>query len=255
MNEALQTGLIPVVVDSDQKEERLEAYIDLYLKEEIKQEGLVKDLSSFSRFLEVMAFTHAEQINVSNISKDAEVERKSVERYIELLEDTLVGHRIPVFEKKPKRAVAQHPKFYFFDTGLFQALMPHEPLDSTSRAPQIDRGFEGLVFQVLNAHLHYERKIKKEAELFFWRTQRGEYEVDFILFGSRTFQAIEVKNSLRFRPEYLNGLKAFCEEYPQCKPVLLYRGKERMQVAGVDVIPVNDFFKIISEKTLLNWNR
>lgn len=241
LNESLKYGLLPVIFDSKNREEKLEAYIDLYLKEELKQEGLVKDLSAFSRFLEVMAFSHAEQINISTIARIAEVERKSVERYIELLVDTLIGHRLSVFERKPKREVVQHPKFYFFDSGVFNAIMPHEPLDAQGNAPQQDRAFEGFIFQNLNAYVHYHRKTKKEAEIYFWRTLRGEMEVDFVIYGSKGFHAIEVKNSQRFRPEFIKGLRAFKEEYPDCTTHLVYRGKERMRVEGVDVIPVEEF--------------
>lgn len=130
-----------------------------------------------------------------------------------------------------------HPKFYFFDAGVFRSLRPSGPLD---RPSEIDgAALEGLVAQHLRAWISYSGD---EHELFYWRTRAG-VEVDFIVYGPTEFRAIEVKNSDRVRPADINGLKAFREDYPECKPLLLYRGKESLELDGIRCWPVERFLK------------
>ena len=129
LNEALSHGLIPVILSSDDPAEQMNAYLNLYLKEEIQMEGLTRNIGNFSRFLEAISFSHGSVLNISNISRECSVERKVVESYISILEDLLLSGRLPVFSKRAKRVLALHPKFYFFDTGVYKNLRPKGPLD------------------------------------------------------------------------------------------------------------------------------
>ena len=87
-------------------------------------EGLVRNVGNFSRFLEAISFSHASILNLSNVARDCMVERKVVEGYTAILEDILLGFRLPVFTRRAKRELAAHPKFYLFDTGVFRSLRP-----------------------------------------------------------------------------------------------------------------------------------
>src|SRR3989304_2285941 len=127
--DVLRHGMIPVVVGSPDPEATLHSYVDLYLREEIQAEGLTRNIGNFTRFLEAASFSHGSQLTVSNISRECGVERKTVEGYLSILEDLLLTFRVPVFTRKAKRATVSHPKFYFFDTGLYNALRPKGPLD------------------------------------------------------------------------------------------------------------------------------
>ena len=232
---SVSSGLLPLVVSSLQPEEVLRTYSALYMREEVQMEGIVRNISGFSRFLEAISFSHGAVLNISNVARECEIERKVVEGYISILEDLLLSFRIPVFNKRTKRATAAHPKFYYFDSGVFRSLRPAGPLD---RPEEIEgSALEGLLAQHLVAWNAYRGE---KNRVYYWRTRSG-VEVDFIVYGEEVFWAVEVKNSMRIRPEDLNPLRAFKDEYPQCKAFLLYRGKERFMRNGILCMPCEEF--------------
>jgi len=236
----LHHGLLPIVIASKNPAEVLETYVSLYMREEVQFEGLVRNIGNFSRFLEVISFSHGSIINISNIARECSVERKVVEGYIKILEDILLAFRIPVFAKKAQRALISHPKFYFFDAGVFRTLRPKGPLD---RPEEIEgAALEGLVAQHLRAWIAYQGK---KYELFFWRSRSG-VEVDFILYGEQGIFAIEVKNTQRIRPEDLRSLSAFRQDYPLGKAIFLYRGNEKLLRNDILCLPGEEFLQGLS---------
>ena len=233
--QALRHGLLPVVLASDSPDEVLRSYAALYLREEVQMEGLVRNIGNFSRFLEAISFSHSSVLNISNVARECEVERKVVEGFVAILADILLGYTVPMFTKKAKRKLSVHPKFYLFDTGVFRSLRPRGPLD---RPEEIDgQALEGLVAQHLRAWIAYSRL---KRELFFWRTRSG-VEVDFVIYGPDGLWALEVKNTGRIRPEDLRGLRSFQQEYPRSKAFLLYRGKDRLVIEGIVCASTEDF--------------
>ena len=145
--DSLEKGLLPIVLDAEEPDRVLETYAALYLKEEVQTEGLVRNIGNFSRFLNVISFSHASLLNVSNVARECEVERKVVEGYVAVLEDLLLGYRLSVFTKRARRAVVKHPKFYLFDAGIYRSLRAEGPLD---RPEEIQgSALEGLVAQHL----------------------------------------------------------------------------------------------------------
>jgi predicted AAA+ superfamily ATPase len=234
-SEALQRGLLPLVVTSQNPGEVLRSYAALYLREEVQMEGLVRNIGNFSRFLEAISFSHASILNISNIAQECGVERKTVEGYVEILEDILLGWRLRVFTKRAKRQLAGHPKFFLFDAGVFRSLRPQGPLD---RPEEIEgQALEGLVGQHLKAWIDYS---ETKRELFFWRTRSG-VEVDFVVYGPDGVYAIEVKNNGSVRPADIRGLRSFAEEYTESRTLLLYRGKDRMLKGNVLCMPCEEF--------------
>jgi predicted AAA+ superfamily ATPase len=235
LEQSLKVGLVPLVVMGKDPEAVLKAYAGLYVREEVQAEGLVRNVGGFTRFLEAVSFSHASVLNISNVARECEVERKVVEGYLSILEDLLLSYRIPVFAKKAQRAVVAHPKFFFFDTGVFRSLRPSGPLDRPEEIA--GAALEGLVAQHLMAWTAYQGDT---ASLYYWRTRAGS-EVDFILYGPRIFWAIEVKNTARIRPDDLTSLKAFKDEYPQSEAYLLYRGRERLKKDGILCLSCEEF--------------
>lgn len=237
LESALQYGLIPVLLASDNKDIALQSYIGLYLKEEIQAEGLVRSLEDFSRFLEGISFSHSSTLNITNVAKECGVKRKTVESYIDILQELLLAFRINIFTKRAKRELSVHPKFYLFDAGIYRALRPTGQLD---RPEEIDgMALEGLVAQHLVAWNDYS---VQKHDINFWRTRSG-LEVDFIIYGTLGLWAIEVKNSSRVFDNDIKALEAFLVDYPNAKAVLLYRGKERIYIKNVLCIPVEPFLK------------
>lgn len=246
---ALTRGLLPLVVAAERPLDVLRAYASLYLDQEVRMEGWTRNVGAFARFLEAISFSHGSVLNVANVARDCQVERKTVAAYLEVLEDLLLSFRVPVFTRRAKRETSIHPKFFLFDAGVFRSIRPKGPLD---RPEEIDgAALEGLVAQHLRAWLAYR---ETDAKLFFWRTRSG-VEVDFVVYGGAGFWAIEVKNTSRVRPEDLRGLEAFAIDYPQAQLLLLHRGRIRERRGPIWIVPVDEFLNDLNPTRALSASR
>ena len=235
LNAALRNGLIPLIVSANSPDKTLATYIALYMKEEVKEEGLVRDIGAFARFLETISFSHGSLLNLSNISRECQISRKVVENYLSIIEDLLLGYRLSVFTKRARRAITAQPKFYLFDAGVYYHLRPKGPLDSPDEIG--GTALEGLTLQHLKAWCDYS---DGQVDCYFWRT-RGGSEVDFILYGQDHFHAVEVKNAKQIHAKSLRSLKTFLSDYPEADAILLYRGTEKLMVDEIICWPVDDF--------------
>ena len=232
LEHSLKFGQLPSVYTEADPQKYLEAYVKTYLEEEIRQEGLTRNLSAFARFLEAASFSQGSILNVSSVARECHVERKVVEGYFSILEDLMIGYRIPPFSKKAKRRLAAHPKFYFFDAGVYRTLRPMGPLDAREEVDGI--ALETLFLQELiaqNSALHLGYKI------FYWRTSNGR-EVDFVLYGTKGLLAFEINRSSRITSAMLGGLKSFLADYPVAKAYFAYTGNRRMYDNKIEIVPV-----------------
>ena len=196
-------GGLPQVYGSSYPEEELDAYINTYLKEEIKEEALVQNFTHFSRFLKLAALSNAEQLNYANVSQETGIPATSVRSYFEILSDTFVGFLLEPWQKSVKRRAVATAKFYFFDVGVSNFINGITALNRDS--PDFGKNLEQFIAMELRAYLSY-RRIKKE--LSFWRSQSGA-EVDFLI-GDDI--AIEVKATSRVNDKHLKGLRVLKEE-------------------------------------------
>ncbi|MEQ8763648.1 MAG: ATP-binding protein [Planctomycetota bacterium] len=229
---ALRFGCLPAVWMEKEPERFLSSYVTTYLKEEVQQEGLTRNLGAFSRFLEAASFSQGAVLNITEVARECSVERKVVSNYFTILEDLLLAIRLPVFSRKARRKLVAHPKFFFFDVGVYRAIRPAGPLESIGEVE--GPALETLVLQQLRAlndvlHLGYA--------ISYWRTPSGT-EVDFVLCGKRGLKAIEVKRSDRLRPRDLTGLRAFQEDYPVAECLLLHGGDRDQQEGSISVWPI-----------------
>ena len=248
LGRALHVGLLPLVVGAPDPAGVLDAYASLYVDQEVRAEGLTRNVGAFTRFLEAVSFSHGAQLNVSEVARECEVERKVVAGYVSILEDLLLAFRLPVFRKRAKRATVTHDKLYLFDAGVFRSLRPKGPLD---RPEEMDgQALEGLVAQHLRAWAAYSGH---DAGVYFWRTRAGT-EVDFVVYGEAGLQAFEVKNAARVHSRDLRSLRAFREDWPEAETALLHRGRERLRIDGVWCLPVQDFLREMApDRGLLAW--
>ena len=245
LKEALTTGLIPLIRHAENPSQALKDYLYLYLKQEVQAEGLVRQLGDFARFLEVASFSHGSLWSATDLSRESQVKRTTVDNYLHILEDLFLAFTLPVFTRRSKRKLIAHHKFYFFDTGVFRILRPQGILDSSAEIEGV--ALEGLVAQ----HLRFWVQSQAEPHtLSFWRTQ-SQLEVDFVIYGPRGFYAIEVKRSGILSPDDVKGLAAFKEEFPEAKCLILADCKRRDAYRGFPIIPVEEFLLNLSpEKEL-----
>lgn len=237
LERALTEGMVPLVVAAASPEQTLRSYAALYVEQEVQMEGLVRNIGAFARFLEVVSFSHGSPLNVANIARECEAERNTVAGYLSILQDLLLAFQLPVFTRRAKRALAAHPKFYYFDTGVFRSLRPRGPLD---RAEEIEgAALEGLVVQHLRAWNDYSGG---RNSLSYWRTRSG-VEVDVVVYGEDGLWGIEIKNTRRIDGRDLRALRSFADDYPEARLLFVYRGTERLEREGVLCLPCADFLR------------
>ena len=203
LERVLRYGSLPRVYLAESPEEELFAYVDLYLKEEIQAEALVRNLPSFTRFLKLAALASSEQINYSNIASDVGLSAKTIRGYYEILADTLLGFELPVWKSGRKRKVSATSKYYLFDCGVIHTLAGTKSIDRNSDL--YGRSFEHFLIQEVRAYQSYFRR---RWELAYWRTFQGE-EVDLIVDDS---MAIEIKATQKVGLKDLRGLLKIREE-------------------------------------------
>lgn len=231
---ALNFGLLPAAVTHSDPKKYLESYVQTYLREEVQQEGLTRNIGSFSRFLEVASFSQGQILNMSEIARELSINRLIVSNYFDILEDLLLASRIDAFGLRAKRKVVAHQKFYFFDTGVYKVLRPMGPLDSQEEFE--GSALETLFFQSLSAINDY---YALDYKIYFWRTSTGQ-EVDFVIYGPNGLHAFEIKRAAKISNKSLDGLKAFGEDYPEAKLHILFLGKQREYYGNITAIPFQE---------------
>jgi predicted AAA+ superfamily ATPase len=241
---ALQYGMLPTIHDPAKNvvaDDYLATYVQTYLREEIVAEGLTRQAGAFARFLEAASFSQGQTLNISAVARESSVHRKVAESYFQILEDLLIGIRVPVFQKRAKRRLAGHPKFYFFDAGVYRAVRPRGPLD----APEQIEGaaLEALVFHELRATT---QNLGLGYDLYYWRTAGG-MEVDFVLYGPRGIVALEVKRKRRLSGHDLRGLRGFLADYPMAKAFVLYGGDHPAYLDPIRALPFADALRDLPE--------
>lgn len=237
LNRALNNGMLPRHYLAADPSKRIQAYIGNYLQQEIVEEAVVRQLDAFTRFLQVAALSDSEIVNYTNIAQDCGISAKTVKEYFAILEETMLGFYLPAFTRVVKRRLIQSPKFYYFDVAIPNHLLHRVPL-----RPDTDHyghALEHLVVQELRAFLSYN--LGDDKGLSYWRTLDNKYEVDAIIGDAEI--AIEVKSSNNVTSHDTRGLKAFGEEHPTTKLILLAMEERPRMLNGVEVWPVTQFLE------------
>ncbi|MEM1244578.1 MAG: ATP-binding protein [Pseudomonadota bacterium] len=241
LTKALQFGMLPeVYIDADPKS-YLNTYVTTYLQEEILFEGITRDIGEFSRFLEVASFSQGEILNYSEIGREAGIKRRIVNNYFDVACDLLLGIKLPVFTKHAQRQLISHPKFYFFDVGVYRAIRPVGPLDIHESIE--GHALETLVLQHIRAFNDYQQLGYK---IYYWRTKNG-VEVDFILYGESGLIAIEVKRKRQLSGKDLRGLKNFSADYPIAKLYCFYGGDMPEYFGKITALPIAEGLQRLPE--------
>ncbi len=228
---AVQFGMLPTAVTHEDPKKYLESYVQTYLREEVLQEGILRNVGTFARFLEIASFSQGNLVNYSEIGRELGLNRLSVANNFEILDDLLLSIRIDPFTQRAKRKMVAHQKFYFFDAGVYRAIRPMGPLDSPEESD--GAALETLFLQSLCAINDY---YELGYTIYFWRTASGT-EVDFILYGPRGIHAFEIKRSSTVQNKALKGLKDFHEDYPEAKLHFVFGGKNKEYHGDIQAIP------------------
>lgn len=246
LDDLLATGCLPMVRnDPDSAIDILDAYVSTYLREEVQQEALTKDIGGFARFLEVAALCNGQVVNVTGVARDAGVARPTVARHFEVLVDTLLGTWLPAWRPRARIKEVQHPKFFLFDPGVARGLAGRlrEPPSDTERGPLL----ETLVLHELRAAIAYQNL---GGNLSYWRTPSGT-EVDFVWERGDKRIGIEVKASKRWRSEYGSALADLKKEGRITAAFGVYAGNERQRERELTVLPFAEFTRDLTAGKVL----
>lgn len=246
LDDALRFGTLPVIWTAPDRGEALNAYAQLYLREEVQAEALVRNLPGFARFLPVAALFHGQVVNVAGIARDAGTARTTVAAYLEILEDTLLAFRLPAYETKLRVRERRHPKLYWADPGLARAMKRESGPPGSEERGHL---FEGWVAGVLRAYRDYRSLFDDWG---YWAAGNGsKVEVDFVLRRGRDLIAIEVRSGQKVFEADLRGLRAITELPGMKRRIVVCRGDRKQKTAdGIEILPVASFLVELERSSL-----
>ena len=240
---AIHNGMLLRHYTTQNPQRRMQAYIGDYLNEEIRAEALSRNLLSFTRFMEIAAQCSGEMVVYKNIAQDCGVSANTVKEYFQILEQTMIGYLISGFTATTKRRAISAPKFYYFDVGIVNYLLKRNTMAQGTDA--FGHAFEHLLMQEIIAYLGYNYLDEK---LTYWRTSGG-YEVDCIIGNGRI--AIEFKSCDEVKSRHTKGLKAFQEEYPQSRLIVVSMDKYKRVMNDIEIFPATEFLSELWGKKIV----
>lgn len=240
VEDILSFGNLPQVHNLSSSEDKimyLESYVETYLREEIQQEALVRNLDSFHRFLEVSAILNGQVLNSSNIARETGVARSSVDNYFNILSDTMLGSYLPGNKLKAKVKEVANPKFYYFDPGVVRVMngQIRDKIESN------ERGFllETWIFNELKAYVSYKNI---GGDFSYWGTP-GHSEVDFIWKRGKNLIGLEIKSTANWKNDYNYSLTTLLESKKIASGYGVYLGERSLVSNGIKIFPVKIFLK------------
>ncbi|MCQ2251929.1 MAG: AAA family ATPase [Bacteroidales bacterium] len=239
LDRALVNGMLPRHYLSSNPWPLMQAYVNIYLKEEIQAEALVRNLNSFTKFLEVAAICDGEIINYTNIAQDCGVSSVTVKEYFQILSDTLIGFMVPAFSNTKDRKLVKASRFYYFDLGICNCLLNKKEL--TKGTPEYGHAFEHFVIQEIRAYLGYN-SLADTYPLTYWRTSTG-VEVDVVLGDAKV--AIEIKSCDEIQTRHLKGLRSFGNDYPDARLIIVSQDIFNINHNGIEAIYIKDFLRML----------
>lgn len=237
LDRALTFGMLPPHYLARNPRRLLAGYIDVYLKEEIMEEALSRNIGVFQRFMTAAALTSGEIVNYSNIAGDCGVSAKTVKEYFSILQDSLVGFMLPAYTKSTKRKVTQAPKFYYFDVGVYNYLMNRTALSPGT--PEYGHAFEHFIIQEIKAYLSYTHS---DLAMSYWHTYNHK-EIDLVLGNAQI--GIEIKSADAIQPRHLSNFKDYSDEYPESRCIMVSRDKLTRRSGNIEILYVIDFLEMM----------
>ncbi|MBI4861312.1 MAG: ATP-binding protein [Candidatus Riflebacteria bacterium] len=234
--DALNRGLLPDHYLSVDPDRSLRSYVRDYLKEEVFDEGLTRNIPAFSRFLDAVGYSHGQLTNYANIARDCGVDAKTVKEYYQILVDTLLGTFVEPYKlRQERKVIGKAAKFYLFDVGVAGSLTKRHLKEA--RGDEFGKALEHFILMEL---LSYRSYSGLDYDISFWRTKSGT-EVDFVL--GRGQVAVEVKGSSRVDSRDLFALRSFCDTSRPRDAFLVCAETAPRVDRGIQIMPWQTFLE------------
>lgn len=244
LGEVLGYGTIPNIFlekDEQEKARLLKSYVEIYLKEEVQQESLTRNIPAFALFLELAAHENANILNFQSIAREVGVTSKTIKEYYHILEDTLLGFMIYPYSRSHRTKIVSHPKFYFFDLGVVSALRGELFKNLTPGTASYGRAFEHFILLELKRVVDYR---EREVKISFFRTTDGA-EVDLILEFGNEIWAVEIKASASPSLSDLRGLRSFTKDHKCARILCVCQTPRPYRSENIEFLPWEDFISKI----------
>lgn len=245
LEEVLKFGAIPGIVIENNREDKirlLKSYVETYLKEEIQEESLIRNIPAFARFLELASYENGNILNFQNLSREVGVHSKTIKEYFSILEDTLLGFLLYPYAKSHRTKIISHPKFYFFDCGVVSALRGELSNDLIPGTMPFGKAFEHFILLEIIRLLDYS---EIQAKFSFFRTQDGA-EVDCILeLSNNEVWAIEIKAMAEPNLSDVRGLRSFMSDHKYTKAFCICQSVRKFIKENIEFIPWQEFLQLI----------
>ena len=242
LDDALHFGTLPKIALETTKQNKirlLRSYVETYLKEEIQQEALTRNMPLFARFLDLAGFENGNILNFNNISREVGAHSKTIKEYFQILEDTLIGFFLRPYSKSFRKKLVSHPKFYFFDCGIVTTLQHRLSSMLSAGSPPYGLAFEHFILLEIKRLLDYR---EREATMSFFRTTDGA-EVDIILEKGNDVWALEIKASTSPRMESLRGLRSFIKDHTCHRAICICQTPRAYVNEKIEFLPWQEFLK------------
>jgi uncharacterized protein len=249
LGRVLRFGSLPVIWNAASKEESLESYVQLYLKEEIQAEALVRNLAGFARFLPIAALFHGQVLNLAGLARDAGVARTTVSGHLDILVDTYLARLLPAYEGRLRVKERKHPKLYWVDAGVMRAVRREfHPPGASERGALL----EGWVGALLRAYGDPASGLGLRHDgLFYWAPTEGGTEVDFLVQRGKEFTALEVKAKGTLASRDFKGLKAIGDLKGINRRIVVFMGERPFRTEdGIEALPIRDFLAELEQKRI-----
>ena len=247
LRSALEWGLLPIInADLPEAPATLDAYLDTYLREEIRAESAVQRLQPFARFLAITGQLSGQVLNVQNVAREAAVPRATVAGYFDILAQTLLAHLLPAYRPGVKVREGAHPKFFWVDSGVARAAagLAFDPIDRT----WLGQSLETLIYHELRT---YNQVKRRHRQIAYYRTAAGA-EIDFVVEtrmrrSNRPPQVvcIEVKMASQWNRKWERAIRDLNDTpgIEVSRMIAVYTGTDTWHYDGLDVLPVQEFLE------------
>lgn len=237
VTEILKWGSLPKTLSYPSDAERvkyLESYTHTYLQEEILQEQLVRKIEPFRALLDVAGQMSGDLLNFTSIAKEVGIDVKTVQTYFDILEDTLLGTKLPAFHYSTRKRLRSSPKFYLFDLGVKRLLDGGIAAGAQPWGNELGDLFEQLV--ILEAH-RLNSYLGKQYQLSFLRVDEQQ-EIDLVVKPPRGKPIlVEIKATADVGEKHLKNLRSFRSDFSESPAYLLSQDPIPRKEDGVLIVP------------------
>lgn len=222
-NSLLRNGSYPGVLANCMPPELFYAnYYDTYVERDLRNLLKVGNISTFDKFVHLIALRVGTEFNASAIAREVGVSAVTISEWLSILQTSYIIFKLPPYYINANKRLTKTPKVYFHDTGLLCYLLNIESTEELDRHPYKGQIFENYVVAEM---VKQEAISCKRHRLYFYREAQG-LEVDLLRQRGLDIDLFEIKSGKTYQAGYMKNMKALAADNPNVKDSsLIYDGE------------------------------